>query len=189
VVVPIFKNDAEKALVMAAVATITAGWKGQIRFKIDTRDHLSPGFKFNEWEVKGVPVRIEVGPKDVEKGSVAMARRDIPGREGKSFVPQEGLTERIVALLDEIQVALYQRALDFRAAHTKTVSSYDELKAQIETGFAWCWWAGSDADERRIQEETRATIRCIPIEQPGGSGTCFYTGKPATTMVVFARAY
>jgi prolyl-tRNA synthetase len=118
-----------------------------------------------------------------------MARRDIPGREGKSFVPQEGLTERIVALLDEIQVALYQRALDFRAAHTKTVSSYDELKAQIETGFAWCWWAGSDADERRIQEETRATIRCIPIEQPGGSGTCFYTGKPATTMVVFARAY
>ena len=189
VVVPIFKNDAEKALVMAAVATITTGWKGKIRFKVDTRDHLSPGFKFNEWEVKGVPVRIEVGPKDVEKGSVAMARRDVPGRDGKSFVPQEGLTERIVALLDEIQAALYQRALDFRTARTKTVSSYDELKAQIETGFAWCWWAGSDADERRIQEETRATIRCIPIEQPGGSGTCVYTGKPATKMVVFARAY
>jgi prolyl-tRNA synthetase len=150
IVVPIYKNDAEKALVMEAVKRITTGWKGTIRFKIDEREHLTAGFKFNEWEVKGVPVRIEVGPKDVEKGSVALARRDIPGRDGKSFVPQDGLTERVVSLLAEIQDALYQRALTFRAEHTRTVTSYDELKASIETGFAVCWWDGDAADEKRI---------------------------------------
>jgi prolyl-tRNA synthetase len=189
IVVPIYKNDAEKALVMDAVKRITTGWKGTIRFKIDEREHLTAGFKFNEWEVKGVPVRIEVGPKDVEKGSVALARRDIPGRDGKSFVPQDGLTERVVALLAEIQDALYQRALAFRTDHTRTVTSYDELKEAIETGFAVCWWDGDSADEKRIKEETRATIRCIPNDQPGGSGTCIYTGRPATKTVVFARSY
>ena len=189
IVVPIYKNDAEKALVMDAVKRITTGWKGTIRFKIDEREHLTAGFKFNEWEVKGVPVRIEVGPKDVEKGSVALARRDIPGRDGKSFVPQDGLTERVVALLAEIQTALYQRALAFRTDHTRTVTSYDELKEAIETGFAVCWWDGDSADEKRIKEETRATIRCIPNDQPGGSGTCIYTGRPATKTVVFARSY
>jgi prolyl-tRNA synthetase len=189
IVVPIYKNDAEKALVMDAVKRITTGWKGTIRFKIDEREHLTAGFKFNEWEVKGVPVRIEVGPKDVEKGSVALARRDIPGRDGKSFVPQDGLTERVVALLAEIQTALYQRALAFRTDHTRTVTSYDELKEAIETGFAVCWWDGDSADEKRIKEETRATIRCIPNDQTGGSGTCIYTGRPATKTVVFARSY
>ena len=189
IVVPIYKHDAEKALVMDAVKRITTGWKGTIRFKIDEREHLTAGFKFNEWEVKGVPVRIEVGPKDVEKGSVALARRDIPGRDGKSFVPQDGLTERVVALLAEIQDALYQRALAFRTDHTRTVTSYDELKEAIETGFAVCWWDGDSADEKRIKEETRATIRCIPNNQPGGSGTCIYTGRPATKTVVFARSY
>ncbi len=189
IVVPIYKNDAEKALVMDAVKRITTGWKGTIRFKIDEREHLTAGFKFNEWEVKGVPVRIEVGPKDVEKGSVALARRDIPGRDGKSFVPQDGLTERVVALLADIQDALYQRALTFRADHTTTVTGYDGLKAAIETGFAVCWWDGDAADEKRIKEETRATIRCIPNDQPGGTGTCVYTGRSATKTVVFARSY
>lgn len=189
IVVPIYKNDAEKALVTDAVKRITTGWKGTIRFKIDEREHLTAGFKFNEWEVKGVPVRIEVGPKDVEKGSVALARRDIPGRDGKSFVPQDGLTERVIALLAEIQTVLYQRALTFRTDHTRTVTSYDELKEAIETGFAVCWWDGDSADEKRIKEETRATIRCIPNDQPGGSGTCIYTGRPATKTVVFARSY
>ena len=189
VVVPIYKNDAEKAVVMDAVKRITTGWKGVVRYKIDERENLTAGFKFNEWEVKGVPIRIEVGPKDVEKGSVAIARRDIPGRDGKSFVPQDGLTERITALLAEIQQALYDRALAFRTAHTKHVSTYAELKEQIETGFATCWWDGSSDDELRIKEECRATIRCIPNDQPGGSGTCVYTGRPATKIAVFARSY
>ncbi|WP_129626961.1 proline--tRNA ligase [Candidatus Oscillochloris fontis] len=189
VVVPIFKNEAEREKVMTTVSALTATWKGLLRFKIDERDNLSPGFKFNEWEMKGVPVRIEVGPKDVEKGSVAIARRDIPGREGKSFVPQEGLTARIQTLLEEIQESLFARALRFREEHSADVQTYDELKVQVERGFARAYWAGSSADEKRIQEETRATIRCIPLDQPGTTGICVYTGKETTQQVIFARAY
>lgn len=189
VVVPIFKNDEERARVMEAVARITADWKGRLRFKVDDRDNLTPGYKYNEWELKGVPVRVEVGPKDVEKGSVAVARRDVPGREGKRFVPQAGLAELLIALLDEIQAALFQRALAFREERSAFVASYDELKQQVERGFAWAYWDGSSEDEKRIQDETRATIRCIPLEQPGTPGVCVYTGRETTRQVVFARAY
>ena len=189
VVVPIYKNDAEKSAVLGAVEQITAPWKGRLRFKIDDRENLTPGFKFNEWELKGVPVRVEVGPKDVEKGSVALARRDIPGKAGKSFVPQAGLAERLESLLAEIQQALFARALAFRDARTADVATYDELKQQVERGFARAYWAGTTDDEKRIQDETRATIRCIPIDQPGVAGRCVYTGKEASQQVIFARAY
>ena len=189
VVVPIYKNDAERSAVMAAVARITAEWKGRLRFKIDDRDQITPGFKFNEWELKGIPVRVEVGPKDVEKGSVALARRDMPGKAGKAFVPQAGLTERIEGLLAEIQQALFDRALRFREEHTADVTTYDELKQQVERGFARAYWAGSTDDEARIQDETKATIRCIPVDQPGTSGRCVYTGKETSQLVIFPRAY
>ena len=189
VVVPIYKNDAEKSAVLGTVGQITAGWKGRLRFKIDDRDNLTPGFKFNEWELKGIPIRVEVGPKDVEKGSVALARRDMPGKAGKSFVPQAGLTERVEQLLAEIQQSLYDRALAFREDHTADVTTYDDLKVQVERGFARCFWAGSTEDEKRIQDEAKATIRCIPLEQPGTSGKCVYTGKETSQQVVFARAY
>jgi prolyl-tRNA synthetase len=189
VVVPIFKNDAERSAVMAVVEQLTAEWRGKLRFKVDDRDNLTPGFKFNEWELKGVPVRIEVGPKDVEKGSVALARRDMPGKEGKQFVPQAGLTERITALLDEIQQNLFARALRLRENRTFDVSSYDELRAAVDKGFARCYWAGSREDEQRIQDEFRATIRCIPLEQPERAGRCVLTGKETTQQVIFARAY
>jgi len=189
VVVPIYRNDAERSMVMEAVQRMTAEWKGRLRFKIDDRDNLTPGFKFNEWELKGVPIRVEIGPKDIEKGSVAIARRDQPGREGKSFVPQDGLTDRLTALLAEIQQALYQRALTFREDHTADVATYDELKQQVERGFARCYWAGTTEDEKRIQEETRATIRCIPLDQPQQAGRCVYTGKETSQQVIFARAY
>lgn len=189
VVVPIYRNDAERSVVMEAVQRMTAEWKGRLRFKIDDRDNLTPGFKFNEWELKGVPIRVEIGPKDIEKGSVAIARRDQPGREGKSFVPQDGLTDRLTALLEEIQQALYRRALTFREEHTADVATYEELKQQIERGFARCYWAGTTEDEKRIQEETRATIRCIPLDQPQQPGRCVYTGKETTQQVIFARAY
>ena len=189
VVVPIYKNDAEKSTVMAAVQTITRQWKGRLRFKIDDRENLTPGFKYNEWELKGIPVRVEVGPKDVEKGSVAVARRDVPGKAGKSFVPQDGLIERLEALLAEIQTALFDRALKFRADHTADVGNYDELKQQIEHGFARAYWAGTTADEQRIQDEIKATIRCIPLDQPDISGTCVYTGKETSQIAIFARAY
>lgn len=189
VVVPIYRNDTERSVVMEAVQRMTADWKGRLRFKIDDRDNLTPGFKFNEWELKGVPIRVEIGPKDIEKGSVAIARRDQPGREGKSFVPQDGLTDRLVALLADIQQALYQRALTFREEHTADVTTYDELKQQVERGFARCYWAGTTEDEKRIQEETRATIRCIPLDQPQQAGHCVYTGKETSQQVIFARAY
>jgi prolyl-tRNA synthetase len=189
VLVPIYKNDAERSKVMEVVEQLRLALKGHVRLKVDDRDNLSPGYKFNEWELKGIPVRLEVGPKDVDKGSVAVARRDMPGREGKRFVPQAGLAEHLVGLLDEIQQGLYQRALAFREAHTAHVSSYDELKQQVEQGFARAYWAGSDEDEKRIQDETRATIRCIPLDQPAEGGICCYTGKPTSKLVIFGKAY
>jgi prolyl-tRNA synthetase len=189
VVVPIYKNDAERSAVLGAVARITAGWKGRLRFKVDDRDNLTPGFKFNEWELKGIPVRVEVGPKDVEKGSVALARRDRPGREGKAFVPQDGLTERVEGLLADIQHSLFERARAFRDERTADVATYDELKQQVERGFARAYWAGTTEDEKRIQDETRATIRCIPLDQPGAAGRCAYTGQETTRQVIFSRAY
>lgn len=189
VIVPIYKNPEERTQVMETVHRLTGDWAGRLRFKVDDRDNLTPGFKFNEWELKGVPIRIEIGPKDVEKGSVAVARRDIPGREGKRFVPQAGLDAFITALLDEIQTNLFQRALAFRQERSAFVRTYDELKQQVERGFAWAYWDGTSDDEKRIQEETRATIRCIPLDQPGIPGRCVYTGRETTRQVVFARAY
>jgi prolyl-tRNA synthetase len=189
VVVPIYKNEGEKSTVMAAVQQITGEWAGRFAFKIDDREHLSPGFKYNEWELKGVPVRIEVGPKDVQKGTVALARRDIPGREGKSFVPQDGLAERLAATLEEIQTSLFERAKAFRDARTFDVSSYDELATAVETGFARAYWAGSDADEAKIQDELKATIRVIPFDQPDRAGKCVLTGAETTRQVLFARSY
>jgi prolyl-tRNA synthetase len=189
VLVPIYRGEEEKSKVLATVARIKAELKGRVRLKIDDRDNLTPGFKFNEWELKGIPVRVEIGPKDVDKGSAAVARRDVPGKEGKKFVPQEGLGDYLVNLLEEIQQALFQRALAFRESRTAAVSNYDELKAQIEQGFARAYWAGSTEDEKRIQDEIRATIRCIPLEQPGTSGKCVFTGKETDQLVIFARAY
>ncbi|HSH78383.1 MAG TPA: proline--tRNA ligase, partial [Herpetosiphonaceae bacterium] len=144
VVVPIWKNEDERVAVAEAVQRITAGWKGRFLYRVDDRDNLTPGFKYSEWEVKGVPVRVEVGPKDVQKGTVAVARRDRPGREGKSFVPQEGLTEHIAALLDEIQQALYDRALRFREERLFDVTTYDEFRDRVEQGFVRCFWDGDD---------------------------------------------
>ena len=189
VVVPIHKNETERSAVMNAVDQITSDWQGHLRFKIDDREQLTPGFKFNEWELKGVPVRIEVGPKDVQKGSVAVARRDIPGRDGKAFVPQTGLRDHVTNLLTEIQQNLYDRALRFREEHTFEAHSYDEFKEVVDKGFVRVYWAGSTEDERRIQSEIKATTRVIPFEQPEQSGTCIITGKETKQQVIFARAY
>ncbi len=189
VVVPIYRKEEERASVMEAIERITSDWKGKFRFKLDDRDQVSPGFKFNEWESKGVPVRVEVGPKDVQKGTVALARRDMPGKAGKSFVPQEGLTDTVVALLADIQQSLYQKALDFREAHMQTVNSYEELTAAVQTGFARCYWDGSREDEQKVQDELKATIRVIPFDQPDEEGTCVLTGRPTKQMVIFAKSY
>ncbi len=190
VVVPIYKSDTEKATVLEAVDRIVGDWKAAgLRFKVDDRDNLSPGFKFNEWEMRGVPVRIEVGPKDVEKQSVAISRRDVPGKAGKQFIPQAGLTEAIQTLLSEIQTSLFARALQFRMDHTRDVASFDELAEAVQMGFAHAYWDGDAADEKSMQEQLKATVRCIPLDQPGTSGKCVMTGRETTRQVIIARSY
>nr|WP_309690497.1 proline--tRNA ligase [Armatimonas sp.] len=191
VIVPIYKTDEEKAATLAAADQLKAAIGDKARVKIDSRDNLTPGFKFNEWEVKGIPVRIEIGPRDVANQTVVLGRRDRPGKEGKRFVSWSELPDVLPALLEEIQTALYDRAKAFRDAHVTDVSNYAELTAAVETGFARAWWAGSREDEDKIQTELKATIRCIPLEQdqPGGEGVCVFTGQPATQQVLFARSY
>ncbi|NJO07426.1 MAG: hypothetical protein HC876_19000, partial [Chloroflexaceae bacterium] len=161
--------------------------KGQ--FVLFMLDPFPPGFKFNEWELKGVPLRVEIGPRDVQQGTVAVARRDIPGKEGKQFVPQAGLTDYLTGLLATIQQSLYDRALAFRTAHTYDVSTYEELAEAIEKGFARCYWAGTTEDEVRIQTDLKATTRVIPFEQPDTAGRCVVTGQETTQQILFARAY
>ncbi len=197
VIVPIYKTDEEKASVLENAhrlrkELIDAG----IRVKMDEREGTSPGFKFNDWEMRGVPLRMELGPKDVAKGSVVLARRDRPGKEGKSFVPQPGIAASVTQMLGEIQRALYDRALAFRKANTTEPADYERFKQAVEKGFAYAWWCGSGDCEGKIKEETKATMRCIPLDQTlggasqaGGSGKCVYCGAAATDRAIFARAY
>lgn len=189
VVVPIYKSDTERATVLAAIEQMTADWKGRLRFFVDARDNQTPGYKFNEWELKGVPVRVEIGPRDIERANVAVARRDIPGKEGKQIVPQAGLTDYLEGLLATIQQNLFDRALRFRNERTFSVQSYDELREAVEKGFARCYWDGTTEDEQRIQDELKATIRVIPFDQPDVAGRCIVTERETTRQVVFARAY
>ncbi len=190
VIVPIYKTDEEKAQVSGAARNIRDGLvTAGIRVRMDEREGTSPGFKFNDWEMRGVPLRIEIGPKDVAKGSVVLARRDRPGREGKSFHPQEGLPAVVSSTLVEIQAALLNRARDFRDAHTKEPKNYDEFKAAVETGFASAFWCGREECEAKIKEETKATMRCIPLSQSDAAGTCILCGERSTEKGIFGRAY
>jgi prolyl-tRNA synthetase len=190
VVVPIFKNEAERTAVMEAVDRIQKELAAaQVRVKVDDRDE-SPGFKYHDWEMRGVPLRIEVGPKDVAKSTVALARRDKPGREGKSFAPQEGLAATVAEMLTTIQQALYDRALAFRQANTFDPKTYDEFKQVVEKGFAFSYWCGERECETQIKEETKATTRCIPLDgQPDQPGLCLHCGRPAREKAVFGKAY
>jgi len=188
VVVPIYKNDEEKTAVMEVVERVTKELD-DFRVHLDDRTELTPGFKFNDWEMRGVPLRIEIGPKDVEKGTLALARRDRPGREGKSFVPQTHLAAQVGDLLKDIQSSLYERALAFRKTNTLDVENFEELVRVVQAGWAFAWWCGSAECEAKVKEETKATTRCIPLEQPGGQGKCVVCGESATQKVIFARAY
>ncbi len=190
VVVPIFKNDEEKAVVLPLAQKLSGTLADSgIRLKMDSREGISPGFKFNDWEMRGVPLRLELGPRDAAKGSVVLARRDRPGREGKSIAPQQGLETAVRNALEEIQKSLLDRALDFRNKNTVTTSDYEEFKKAVQTGFALSWWCGSAPCEEKIKEETKATMRCIPLEQQRRSGKCVYCGQPAIEQGIFARAY
>lgn len=190
VIVPIYRQDEEKTAVLEATQRIQQELKESgIRVKVDRRENLTPGFKFNDWELRGVPTRIEIGPRDLQKHSVALARRDIPGRDGKQFVSQDGLAQVVKDRLAEIQQNLLDKATKFRDENTHSVANYSDFQEAIKNGFAQVWWAGSNEDEQKIKEETKATIRCFPLDQPDGSGSCFYTGKPTDQIAIFGRAY
>ncbi len=189
VIVPSWRKDKQRTTVLEAADKLRQQLRDTVRLKVDDREELSPGWKFNDWEMRGVPLRIEIGPRDIENNQVMLARRDMPGRDGKTAVPMEGLEDAVPEKLDEIQDAIYQRALDFRERHTWDVETYDELKEVVQEGFARAWWAGDSEDEARLKEETKATVRCIPLEQPGGGGKCVYTGKAASEVAIFGRAY
>lgn len=188
VIVPIFRNDEEKSLVLPVVQRINSELAA-FRVKVDDRTEVNPGFKFNDWEMRGVPLRIEVGPKDIEKGSVAIARRDIPGREGKSFVPQEGLAARVGETLNEIQSALYERALAFRESNIEEPTDYTAFQNSVQNGWAITYWCGGKDCEAKIKEDTKATTRCIPLNQNAEPGKCIVCGKPAKEKAYFAKAY
>ncbi len=189
VVVPIWRNDTEKTAVVEMVGRVEKMLKGKVRLKVDLSEN-TPGWKYNEWELRGVPVRMEIGPRDVRNESVMLVRRD---NRAKEPVPQAALERRLPELLDEVQQALFQRALDFRNKNTHYTDSYDEFKQIIaeKRGFVRVKWAEDSAAELAIKEETKATLRVIPFDQPEGgvSGKCFYTGKPATCEAIFARSY
>lgn len=190
VVVPIFKNDAEKEKVMEVADRLFAELKtAGIRVKFDDRDNVSSGFKFNDWEMRGVPVRVEIGPKDVEKGTVALARRDKPGREGKIFVSQEGLTDTVNNLLTEVQASLLKRATEYRDANIHNVDDYEDLKKVVQDGWALSYWCESTECEKKVKEDAKATTRNIPFNQPEGEGKCVVCGKPSKRKVYFAKAY
>ncbi len=189
VIIPIARKDAEKVAVGAMVERVQKMLRGKVRFKTDNSDN-SPGWKYNEWELRGVPVRMEIGPRDVQNNSVMLVRRDNRVKESVSL---DVLETRLPELLEEVQKALFQRAVEFREQNMHYTESYEEFKQIIaeKRGFVRVKWAEDSAAEQAIKEETKATVRVIPLDQPEGGvqGKCIYTGKPATCEAIFARAY
>ncbi|CAN5668331.1 proline--tRNA ligase [soil metagenome] len=189
VIVPIFKTDVEKETVLEKCNQIAADLKDVARVHIDNRDNLTPGFKFNYWEQKGVPMRLNIGPKDVANNVVEIARRDTG--EKIRGVSQTGLTNEVAGLLVAIQKNIFDKAVEFRKQNTSTAADYAEFKNVVSEkgGFIEVYWDGSGDDEGKIKEETKATIRCIPFQQDQPEGKCMYTGKPTSRRAIFAKAY
>ena len=209
VVIPIFKNDAEKALVLAEAAKVAAELKSQgLAVKLDDRDGIMPGAKYYEWEAKGVPIRIEIGPKDLEKGSLCLVRRFVLEKEGeteqeirkrrKTFVPRAEALASIKPTLDTMQRELFERARIFRAKHTRVINTMEEFENFFAKdafgGFAWVHWAGDHKQEEEMAGKFETTIRCIPLadqipDEAKGEGKCILTGQPSQQRVLVARAY
>ncbi len=188
VIVPIYKNDEQLAKIDEKVAEISAKLKALgVSVKYDNNDAKKPGWKFAEYELKGVPVRLALGARDLENGTIEVARRDTLTKE---TLPIENIEQHIKELLDTIQENIYTKAFDYRTSVTREVNSYDEFKVEIEKGgFLLCHWDGTTETEEKIKADTKATIRCIPLEGDKTPGVCMVTGKPSAQRVVFARAY
>ena len=189
VVVPIFRKPEERERVIQAVENFTAPFSGAgIGFKIDVRDQYSPGWKFNDWEKRGVPLRIEVGPKDLEKNQVVLARRD---NGQKSPASQEDLAQTVLNTLETIQKSLFERARDFRDKHSYRIDDYSKFNEILdrEGGFLWSHWCGSGECEERVKDDTKATIRNIPMHSEAEEGKCIKCGSRSERRVIFARAY
>lgn len=189
VIVPIYKGEEQLKLLDAHVKPLVDEFRRQeVSVKYDNRDTHKPGFKFNEYELKGVPLRIAVGERDLKEGTYELARRDTLTKE---TVNAADIYERVRVLLAEMQQALYDKALKHQLAHTVKVDDYASFKAQLEGdgGFVLAHWDGTAETEARIQEETKATIRCIPLDAQTEEGSCVYSGKPSSKRVLFAKAY
>jgi prolyl-tRNA synthetase len=189
VIVPIYKGEDQKNTVLSQAKKLYEDLDAAgVRVKLDDRDTHTPGYKFNDYELKGVPIRLGIGPKDIEKGTVELARRD---NLTKSFVSQDDLASHVNNLLSEIQRNLFDRALAFRESHTTVCDSYEDFKKILEDkgGFISAHWDGTAETEIKIKQETKATIRCIPIDTEKKEGKCIYSGKPSSQRVLFAKAY
>ncbi len=191
VIVPIAKDDTRTVILEACASIRDELVSRDIRVELDDREGISPGFKFNHWEVRGVPLRLEIGPRDLEAGHATVSPRNRPGRDGKFTLDLSGIADRIPDLLDQIQSEMLGEAVAKRDSMIHTVDTYDEFRNIFEEqpGFYSVWWDGTSEDEELLQSETKATVRCIPMDQPDGTGRCFMTGRKTGTKVIIARAY
>ncbi len=189
VLIPIYKGDEELEAIVSRLDEMAAELKAKgISVKVDARDNVRSGFKFAEYELKGVPVRLVIGPRDFKNGTVEIARRDTLTKE---VVPQEGIADRVAGLLEDIQRNIYDKAVKFREEMTTKVDTYDEFKRVLDEkgGFILAHWDGTPETEEKIKEETKATIRCIPVDAPEEDGVDLISGKPSKRRVIFARSY
>ncbi len=188
VIVPIYKTEEQRQKISEVVNPIVDQFRAAgISVKYDDADNRRPGFKFADYELKGIPVRLAIGPRDIENGTVEIMRRDtLEKSEGQL----EGIVSHVEKLLEEIQENIYQKALKRRAEMTRTVETYDEFKEEIEKGgFILAHWDGTTETEEKIKNETKATIRCIPLDGDNTPGVCMVTGRPSARRVIFARSY
>ncbi len=189
VIVPIFKGEEQLGAIAEKATLIKEKLKQKgISVKFDDRDTHKPGWKFAEYELKGVPLRVAIGPRDLEQGTVELARRDTKTKE---VTPIEGIEEKIEKLLQDIQESIYKKAADYRAEHTTEVDDFDTFKSVLESkgGFISAHWDGTAETEEKIKNETKATIRCIPLMEDAATGICVHSGKPSKRRVLFAKAY
>ena len=189
VLVPIYKGGEQMKTIVAKLDAIAAELRARgLSVKVDARDNVRSGFKFAEYELKGVPVRLALGPRDLENGTIELMRRDTLEKE---VVPQEGLIDRVAALMDEIQQGIFDRARSFRDSMITPVDTWEEFVRTLDTkgGFVAAHWDGTVETEVAIKEATKATIRCIPLDAVDEEGVCIYSGKPSHRRVLFARSY